>query len=542
MTMESRLPEGTGSNSDLVRSAALSSADLWHEILERLNEVQEGQIRLARAIESLGMIVCDALSVNPQAALSGGDETTPLPRAQQRVPLAAGPPPSNVGQQLAATERDLAATQQTIDSLLSSDVFAPGTPESESKQAPSIPTPAVAATGSATSPRFYVAPVPEENHAETREPVSSGAWPRGRRVARGLGRDGPSLTGPSVVPNLTPAAIDALLAAEFGDAPSAAPAPRTQMVPAAEAGPLLNTLLGAEFNTTSSVPAPPTARLAPPHVGAPPPPPPPAPSVASATFPSTRSSTPAPPETPLYPPTPAPSMPAPPNAPPNVPLRSAPAMATAAPATPPAQPPTATPGPAPWSPTVDPRRTAPPATPSSTVPATPPPVPPLRPTAGPAPVLPPPVPASAHRPATAPIPPPVPPQPRLLGDPGPAVPNHLNEPATPAAVPEGSSPLRSPLGAVTGDPAPFAAPGVPMGGVPVTAAPDPANPVGWPTQLRVENQAQTAKATDSVAMASEILAVAPRVPLPEPVETGPTTLAEDVTIMAKGRRRRFRLR
>jgi hypothetical protein len=28
----------------------------------------------------------------------------------------------------------------------------------------------------------------------------------------------------------------------------------------------------------------------------------------------------------------------------------------------------------------------------------------------------------------------------------------------------------------------------------------------------------------------------------EPTESAPTTLAEDVTIMAKGRRRRFRLR
>ena len=90
MTMESRQPEGTGSNPDLVRSAALSSADLWHEILERLNEVQEGQLQLARAIESLGMIVCEALSVNPQAVLSGG-EATSLARTPPRVSLAAGP-------------------------------------------------------------------------------------------------------------------------------------------------------------------------------------------------------------------------------------------------------------------------------------------------------------------------------------------------------------------------------------------------------------------------------------------------------------------
>jgi hypothetical protein len=36
--------------------------------------------------------------------------------------------------------------------------------------------------------------------------------------------------------------------------------------------------------------------------------------------------------------------------------------------------------------------------------------------------------------------------------------------------------------------------------------------------------------------------VAPHTPVAEPTETSPTMLAEDVTIMAKGRRRRFRLR
>ena len=78
MTMESRQPEAAGSGAGLVRSAAPSPADLWNEILQRLSEVQEGQLRLARAIESLGMIVCDALAVNPQAMLAGS-ETTSLP-------------------------------------------------------------------------------------------------------------------------------------------------------------------------------------------------------------------------------------------------------------------------------------------------------------------------------------------------------------------------------------------------------------------------------------------------------------------------------
>jgi hypothetical protein len=43
-------------------------------------------------------------------------------------------------------------------------------------------------------------------------------------------------------------------------------------------------------------------------------------------------------------------------------------------------------------------------------------------------------------------------------------------------------------------------------------------------------------------MATEILSAAPRTPVPETADPTPAMLAEDVTIMAKGRRRRFRLR
>ena len=46
----------------------------------------------------------------------------------------------------------------------------------------------------------------------------------------------------------------------------------------------------------------------------------------------------------------------------------------------------------------------------------------------------------------------------------------------------------------------------------------------------------------AASMATEILSAAPRTPTSEPTENAPTLMAEDVTIMAKGRRRRFRLR
>jgi hypothetical protein len=65
-----------------------------------------------------------------------------------------------------------------------------------------------------------------------------------------------------------------------------------------------------------------------------------------------------------------------------------------------------------------------------------------------------------------------------------------------------------------------------------------------PDPVATSDDAPPTKRGDSAAsMATEILSAAPRTPVAEPTEkTGPTMLAEDVTIMAKGRRRRFRLR
>ncbi len=70
MTMEPGQRSDTSrSDVDLVRSMALSSAELWHEILERLREVQESQVRLAGAIETLGTMVRDALAPEAQPVL-----------------------------------------------------------------------------------------------------------------------------------------------------------------------------------------------------------------------------------------------------------------------------------------------------------------------------------------------------------------------------------------------------------------------------------------------------------------------------------------
>ncbi len=69
MTMENGPHEAQPSSADLVRSQPCRLPELWHEILERLREVQESQAKLADAIEVLGMMVQDALGADDPAVL-----------------------------------------------------------------------------------------------------------------------------------------------------------------------------------------------------------------------------------------------------------------------------------------------------------------------------------------------------------------------------------------------------------------------------------------------------------------------------------------
>jgi len=64
--MESGQFESERSAGGLVRPTTSASPELWHEILERLREVQESQAKLADAIEVLGFMVQDALDSAPQ--------------------------------------------------------------------------------------------------------------------------------------------------------------------------------------------------------------------------------------------------------------------------------------------------------------------------------------------------------------------------------------------------------------------------------------------------------------------------------------------
>ena len=82
MTRESGPHEAQSSSAGPDRSTSLSSsAPLWHEILERLREVQESQAKLADAIEVLGLMVQDAMGSKDESSLGFPDDAdAPAPR------------------------------------------------------------------------------------------------------------------------------------------------------------------------------------------------------------------------------------------------------------------------------------------------------------------------------------------------------------------------------------------------------------------------------------------------------------------------------
>ncbi len=77
--MESLQPNEASSDTDLIRSMAVSSAELWHEMLDRLTQIHESQIILARAVEELGTIVRQSMSGAPLPALDQVHKIASLP-------------------------------------------------------------------------------------------------------------------------------------------------------------------------------------------------------------------------------------------------------------------------------------------------------------------------------------------------------------------------------------------------------------------------------------------------------------------------------
>ena len=72
-------PMDTSQNAtDVIRSMALSSAELWHDVLARLAEVQEGQLLIAKAIADLGAVVGELQSARAAGELPAAGSATSL--------------------------------------------------------------------------------------------------------------------------------------------------------------------------------------------------------------------------------------------------------------------------------------------------------------------------------------------------------------------------------------------------------------------------------------------------------------------------------
>lgn len=253
-----------------MRSMALSSAELWHDLLQRLTEVQESQAALARAIEDLGSIVRSALSsvgstgtrpaLGPENLQEGLEPGPPRPSAQTpaapRTPAALGAKPDVLSALLGSPPTPTypaPAPASTAPGAKPPD--AGGADEGHFDSfAPPPPGPSMAASGAAPGatsmqgippdvpePLFYVPPLMEE-HAlgpEGAPPADVRPQPPGSPAGAepplpaeplpGTARAeqaSPALVGPPVVlpplaTHLSPDAVDDVLAREFGQAAAA---------------------------------------------------------------------------------------------------------------------------------------------------------------------------------------------------------------------------------------------------------------------------------------------------------------------------------
>ena len=68
MTIEGGQTEAV-SSAELIDSMVSSSADLWNEVLERLDAVQEGHTRLSHAVDHLGEVVSNVFAAEPETDL-----------------------------------------------------------------------------------------------------------------------------------------------------------------------------------------------------------------------------------------------------------------------------------------------------------------------------------------------------------------------------------------------------------------------------------------------------------------------------------------
>jgi hypothetical protein len=91
MTIEGGQTEPV-SSAELIDSMASSSADLWNEVLERLDAVQEGHTRLSQAVDHLDEVVSNVFAAEPETDLFITQDLSPGEASAEPVADAMTPP------------------------------------------------------------------------------------------------------------------------------------------------------------------------------------------------------------------------------------------------------------------------------------------------------------------------------------------------------------------------------------------------------------------------------------------------------------------
>ena len=534
MTIESGHHEAQPFLADLARPTA-SSAELWHEILGRLRVVQESQITLAGSIETLGLMVRDALGSQSDPELAHGvgeawDGSGPgghLPS----MPLLTPHPPEDIGLRFkdaaAPADSDITCVEASAQRAWSG--------------AADVPEPAVETD--VPEPVFYVPPFEEEVLPATSVAELSASALDATLVSE-FGSGNARVPAPTVSPESATfadraAAPDSATLPVSATAPDTATSPETAKATETKAvsEPAFSTFHADTSRPEQSVldrPAPDSGR------------PRPAPTtdhnkVLDILLGTTRSTEGAQSQ--------------------MDPLATASATASNTVAAPPFLPASAS--------AIEMAAPPPPPPPVFTEEAPPPPPPPPVFTEEAPPPPPPPPVFTEEAPPPAPPPPPPPPPPapvftEMTPPPPPPVFLTQDAPRDDAAVSE-SSPLAEPTPVAPDGPIGFSyeeSPGADLAPPSPTlaaryAAPDPAvfetapshingiDPFAAPIDAEYEEDASTGTPDphSAASMATEILSVAPEMPLVAVAEEPESELiTKDVTLIARGRKKRFRLR
>ncbi len=202
--MDSRYQRGQPSSGELVRSMALSSAELWHEILERLHEMQESQAKLASAIEGLSVMFKDAIAPDDQPIV--GAHSRGVARARGELPTFATAP-------TLPPETEPALPVPVIPDAPASQEAASETEPDADDEALPFKAPDAPAETSRDDARDTATPSGSQT-ADVSDPAFAPEIPEPLFYVPPLGEDVLTL---SAVVDLTPSALDAVLAAEFND-------------------------------------------------------------------------------------------------------------------------------------------------------------------------------------------------------------------------------------------------------------------------------------------------------------------------------------